>query len=364
MLKFILISVLTHCLLSLTMARQQTDDHFNIPFSNHYYGCLDKKNVTVLVEIEKPDYLYEISNLLSYLDNEQPCYSLNVYLFNARKFVPWDDSVGYLVQSDFPKKRHEKETREIIGSLQRQHSTDTTTNQILLFFRDHRGDDLAILEKLQNLDAQPNWNVIFVCDPILCTSGVNPPFPINRVVPSPFLKPDLLPVRNHLKSLIDNPDFDRFELVKHFKPVEDQRWNCLENTTIKFDGGTLFTLKIMEHVMLLLQNTQDLNTHVRYFHEREIWSYFKSYYKLHRLQQTIVHHDSTVICLSVNLPSKDCAQSFTGKKRSIVYVDADLNGKDILKLYRNWSDKFNSFVVKKHDIKENLLEDILEVACS
>ena len=324
--KLILICVLTHCLLSLTMARQQTDDHFNIPFSNHYYGCLDKKNVTVLVEIEKPDYLYEISKLLNYLD--QPCYSLNVYLFNVRKFVPFDNSVGHLVQSDYPqKKRHKKETREIIDNLQRQNSTDATTDQILLFFQNREDLDRegynAILKKLQNLDAQPNWNIIFVCNPGLCTLGFDPPFPINRIVPFWFSKSDLLPVRNHLRSLIDNPDFDRFEFLKQIEVVGDQRWNCLKNTTIGF-ADRYFTFKIMEDVVLLLQNTQDLNTHVRFKHEPSIWRYFIRYYKLHRLHSFIVHHDSNVLCISADgWSSNSCTQPYKGEKRAIIYVKND-----------------------------------------
>lgn len=269
--------VLTNCLVNVLFFPmiEQTEVNYHkikiLPSNpNFFIGCLDnKKNVMVLTDILKPTYLDDISKVVRNL-NDNPCYRVYIYALNIKKFVPWNGiNLDHLIlaEGDTPVFINELTFHEIIGAIQDQYSN---TNQTLLFFFDFR-TDRPLIKELKTLDAQPNWNVIFVCEPVVCKSEwvPKPPFPINRMVPSSFLKPNLLPIRNHLKSLIDNPEFDRFELIKKIK-IGDQRLKCLKNATIRLQGDSLLTLRMMEDVVLLLQNTQHLNTHVRFYFERPI----------------------------------------------------------------------------------------------
>ena len=387
---------------SLLLMTVEGMEHFMSPFPE-VYGCLEKKNVTVFAAgTVNPTQLYKLSTLFNHLQNS--CTDLFVFFHNLRKVFRWSDNLRNQFESDYPKRVGETETVEFIEDLQDRHFT---AKQILLFFYPTSVYSIYfyfgryVSNKLHMLDAERNWNVIIVCSSAkLCPKNYpNPIIPINRIVPIPISTSSL---KSLLNSLIDNPDFDRLELLKHIK-LDDKRLKCLKNKTIYvvesysattkgFEHSTIITYKIMEDITLLLHNTEDL--HTKFVVQLEFfagsYSNWKDLteerlsnkrFKIRWAPDLWERPEESGILDSWNRTTDDvylfdgvtntidyCTRGFKGRESAVFYVHSSSRDSLVQYFYQFCRDEYERIFVKKPNrfedgSFENWVEDVLSVAC-
>ena len=367
---------------SLLLMTVEGMEHFMSPFPE-VYGCLEKKNVTVFAAgYVNPTQLYELSTLFNHLQN--PCTDLFVFFRNLRKVFRWSDNLRKQFESDYPKGVVETETVEFIEDLQDHHFT---AKQILLFFYPSVWYEITynVLQELHMLDAERNWNVIIVCSSELCPKNYPVKMiPINRIVPIPIGTSSLKSLLNQLNSLIDNPDFDRFELLKHIK-LDDKRLKCLKNKTIhvvetsEFKYNPIISYKNMEDIALLLHNTEDFHTKI-IFHLDSGYHYWKDLTeerlsnKRFKIQDFDIYDswdrntDDVYFFNREVAPYLYCYQGFKGRKSAVFYVPFSSDDKFVKNMNRLCGDVYERVFVKKpnrfeDESMEYWVEDVLSAAC-
>ena len=233
-------------------------EYFNAPLSTTY-GCLERKNVTVMYTYYHPimsdnGNLFLINKLLN--DLEDPCYTFFVYSPSLKKVVRWDSDYLNPLDDSFAPILTDRESLVFIGSLQAQQS-EVGAKQVLLVFGITVGN---VLKQIEILDAEANWDVIIICISVYCP--VSQTIPINRFV---FLSFFSMPfngdfmVTSRLIALFKNPDFNKIEYLKQVKP-EDERLKCLKNKTIHIYFDPSYDLDLIENIAILVYNTRKLST--------------------------------------------------------------------------------------------------------
>ena len=101
----------------------------------------------------------------------------------------------------------------------------------------------SVVHALENLNTERNWNVIVVC----YRCPVSQRILVNRFVQTLLAQKKK---KKKLKSLVRNPDFNKFEYLKHVK-LDDERLKCLKNKTIYSILDALITHDVLENIALL-----------------------------------------------------------------------------------------------------------------
>ena len=356
---------------------EETIDRFNRSSLSGIYGCLETTNVSVLVEEYAGrdrllKFAFRLNDLvLDYLKN--PCTNVFFYSYDSQKFAEWNEKQSNVFEAgSFDPTR--KNTVEIIENLREQDSKDTNSKQILLYMRYILQFDEEISEKLGLLDAEPNWNVILVCHPSRCP--LNNLIPIHRIVPMEYPYP-YITIRNDIKNLIENPDFNKFELLRHTQ-LEDKRLKCLagKNIYVFLSYSASYAIKLFEEIALLLSSTRNMNTKIimrgnvenfwllytkenKISSERFIMTIESRYTIKQMIKDTI--RDTTTGIYTIQGGGKDivCSHYSTSRrhKSAVVYT---FGGGEFA---QNCTRSFEKISVRNGEIGENWFEDVLSAAC-
>ena len=349
------------------------------------YRCLETTNVTVLVDVTSP-YLNEVSNnLLDHLRNQ--CTSVFVYFHKSQKFVQWSDNLHTAFESEIPKRTSLiKRKVEIIEDLQKLYQYGTFSKQVLIFLQNEENFHMTIMRKLGMLHGEPNWSVIIVCEPYYCpsTNLTYPRIPFHRVFPSSFQNTDLNHIRNHVSSLIENPDFNRFEFLKQIQ-FEDERLKCLKGKTIHvLTSSWIMSNKLVEDIELLLQQTKRINTKVVFVSniiDSNFWNFFFKQNRIlnseeftmaigeHSFAREIrdyVRDPNGIYMIETELERKKdlfCGRLRLSHKNTVFYVGPGATDISIKEYSEECSDELGKISIKKQNIEDIWLEDVLSLAC-
>lgn len=358
---------------------------FNTPFSQIYkYGCLETTNVTVYIEMHDRMVTYrdQINSLFKHL--KTPCSNLFVYFQNQRKVVQWNEDLHHMrFQSEDRRNSNDDENHffneglEFITELQYH---NFTSKQTLVYFLDYKivTGLHNLLESLGKLENKSNWNVIIVCHSRLCPTN-DLMIPINRIVPIEVYNPNSISfLPNHLKGLIDNPDFDRLEYLKHIK-LPEKKLKCLNNKTIRIEIYTGFTFPILENMILLLSNTDSTTKIV--FHLSENSNYYWHIIKEHKLNNQRLLFEKTnhfdffikniiypydIFVVIDNTPVIDILKIFVKNLKKDVFGNLHSGQRWLIYSYDQKNENLytnKKTVLKKRDIDKYWLEDVVNVAC-
>lgn len=157
-----------------------------------------------------------------------------------------------------------QDTLSFIDSLHEYYSTlksSTSSKNTLIFFQTYRDVADGVVSALEELDSKADWDVILVCPPRFCLLSQR--IGINKIIPE-------IEGTRELMDIIRNPNFNRFEYLKHVKLHDNRLRKCLEHKSIHIViiNGPDVPLKMLENIALLLYNTEDvagtkINLHVR-----------------------------------------------------------------------------------------------------
>lgn len=365
-------------------------DHLNRSPLSNMYGCLETTNIIVFADINFPSNFKEYSrNLFDHLKTN--CTLVFVYFQKSQKLVQWSDDLHNVFESEIPKSTSTKEKVEIIQTLQEQHQHDIS-KQVLLYFHIHTVIDINVLKKLKKLDVEQSWNVILVCDPNMNCPN-NRIISIHRIVPIiltiEYRIPNFVHVRNQINSLIDNPDFNKFELLRHIK-FEDKRLKCLKGKTIHvISTSQIFSHKLFEDIVLILYRTQSINTKIVVrLRDFSFWNFFIKENMINSERIIFKLDDMRDVFNEIKDPARDhtnniymiqtnyllyyhsfCINSTPqGHKSAVFYFNTDtINTEDTIETVIIYSMeckyKYEKIFIKKYYMGEFWLEDVLNAAC-
>ena len=138
---------------------------------------------------------------------------------------------------------------EIIAIIQdEQFVNDPSTRQILLLVQGYwEFSDKFWLKALERFDNKTDRDVIVYCNHNYCPVEYNIPF--HRIVPDFRFEKDNV---RQLIDVVNNPNFNRFENLKHAKLYDDERLKCLINKTIHIELRP--TISLLESILVLAYN--------------------------------------------------------------------------------------------------------------
>ena len=256
---------------------------------------------------------------------------------------------------------------------------------MLLLIQNEEHFPLTILRKLGVLHAEPDWSGIIVCEPYYCpTINLTPRIPSHRIFPSSFKNPDLNHIRNHVNSLIENPDFNRFEFLKQIQ-FEDERLKCLKGKTIHvLTSSWIMSNKLVEDIELLLQQTKRINTKIVFVSniiDSNFWNFFFKQNRIlnseeftmaigeHSFAREIrdyVRDPNGIYMVETELERKKdlfCGRLRLSHKNTVFYVGPGATDISIKEYSEECSDELGKISIKKQNIEDTRLEDVLSVAC-
>ena len=218
------------------------------------FECLKKTQVTIFMADFIPRTYWDgIYELMDFLMEDSPCFELFVFENSIRRSVPWEE-----FKANSYRVRKVLSNKEIVGLIQdefhveenRPNTYHSNKEQTVLFFRHHwHRDYMDMLRELEMLDNKDNWKVIIGCHVVGCP--VSQTLPIQRVA----AEWDLSFEPKTFIDLIRNPNFNKFDYLKHVK-LDDDRLKCLTNKSIHIQD--IYTLALLENIALLFFNTDEL----------------------------------------------------------------------------------------------------------
>lgn len=202
----------------------------------------------------------QITKLMDVL-SESPCHIPYVFVNHIQRSVPWKQNIWLDVAYDFYSiySLSDKQIANIFedGSFVK----DSRVEQTVLFVQHfiEMYTDENIVKALEGFDSKHNQNVIFIYNDYYYQPIGN--IPPHRLVPKWANNP-IEGLRN-LIDLVKNPNYDRFNSLKHVK-LEDKRLNCLKNKTVHIRSS--FTPSLFENIALLVYNSKEmLTTTIKYY---------------------------------------------------------------------------------------------------
>ena len=249
-------------------------EDFNSDFSQSF-GCLEKTQVTVFV----PRFQYNldlsaIDKLYEHLSHSNNCHTLFMFMNDIKKSLPFKN--GSFVRAPvLPEHKALFLNEAIIDIIQdEQFVNDPSTRQILLIVQGHwEFSDKFWFEALEKFDNKTDRDVIIYCHYNYCPVEHNIPF--HRIVPDFRFEKDNV---RQLIDLVNNPNFNRFENLKHAKLYDDERLKCLINKTIHIELRP--TISLLESILVLAYNTERFSdTKIIYYTDVGGYQYLAAFAK-------------------------------------------------------------------------------------
>ena len=211
------------------------------------FGCLKKTQVTVFVPV-KPNNLdlNVMGELREYLAQSN-CHSLFMFLNDVKKSFPFEKDL-WVRSRDAKEKETDLSMEEIVAIIQEETFVDNPNlRQTLLFIQDR-----------------------FFSEDILLFYNI----PFHRIVPDFSLTQDNVKI---FIDLVRNPNFNRFENIKHHRSDDDERLKCLKNKTVHIQLPP--SISLIENILLLAYNSEEFSTKIIYYNDQGGYQYLDYFVK-------------------------------------------------------------------------------------
>ena len=352
-------------------------------------------------------------------DTQYRCYTLSTYSNYLRKIVDWEaDQVEfnfYRMKREYARIRGQttftiEDTVPFINSLHKygepttvsassssleystgfsedssstaRSSTSTSSktddNHILIFFQAQRDVADGVLSALEELDNKTDWDVILVCSPQYCLESQR--ININKIIPE-FVE------TKELMGVIGNPNFNRFEYLKHVKLHEndDRLEKCLGHKNVHIVVALIsdVPLKMLESIALLVYSTKHMTGTKIHLHVEDrlttFWTYFMEKNGLNKYENFVFNQDGFYEKFfdSVKQPTTNHSYFvFDAPPSDQNQICNTVRGRKSFVFFSSYTDNWSSCVdqlkrtekrlaiVKDYQyIYENLIEEIFRVSC-
>ena len=260
-------------------------DFYESSFSN-IVGCLERTQVTFLIRGPyfsfNENMVYQLMEFLS----ESPCHTPYIFINSLKRSIQWKH-----IRFNFDPIQKRLSITDLVAIIEDETFVENTiaNKQTLLFFGEFfvASDDGRALRALDEFENKKDRNVIFVD---YGNYEHIRHIPFNRVVLGELLNVELL------INLVINPNYNNAKYIKHFK-IKDARLRCLKNKTIhiitrkfvnlqgkfkfqnKYDVDDMNYLSLMKSIVILVQNTQELSTKIKFYYADGISMYGKEDYE-------------------------------------------------------------------------------------
>ena len=262
-------------------------------------------------------------------------------------------------------------------------TTNTSTKQILFI---DLIDDLDLTERMKKaivlIEKNTKWNVILICYLSSCPKTTN--LPIHRIVAT-FKIDDF--VKRKVKDLIRNPNFNRFEFLKHVE-IKSENLTCLAKKTVHILIGNLNTLELFEIIAFMKSNIEENNNKTKfiiyiswlfpdefleYYLEENRLDYITMVYGIPKILPTQTGNGVLFIYVRY-LPYITIGNYSVNSRNSVVFFDVRGFNRDSRELVEAWYNQqavFKKTVQKLStkiykDLKEfskNFMENLLDASC-
>lgn len=348
------------------------------------YGCLEETNViyvTYDIRIFSDEY---IDSLLSVL--EEPCITISYFNHNLRKVVQWKEMEQSKFESSLKNEINKAELDEFIESLHNQNFDKGSTSKQILVIDRYDGGHLTVrmTEAIGLLEKNTKWNVIFICNALIVNCPIIPHLPIHRIV-TMF---DYKSIHRRVKELVLNPDFNKFEFLKHVK-IDNRNLTCLENKTVHIVSGDIYSSQLLEIIAFIKYNTEQ-NTTTKFIiyminEEEKFFTYFLKQNELDSYRISIVYFDqdqlsfptqtnNSIFFLNAPYSSLNSGENYSSNSRNSVVIYEHSGNEDDIKLAKSWYNRQREFkkTVQKFSFKiyksnaefyENFLDVLMNASC-
>ena len=344
------------------------------------YGCLEETNVTYITysstAYEENYRIDGISNFLAAL--EDPCTTISFYDHSLREVVPWNGEKSKF-DSSLKTEFDDVEFEELIASFNDPNfGRDSTAKQILLVdLSDIYKSIDGVNEKIGLIEKNTKWNVILTCYYMYCP--IIPHLPIHRIVMG-------WDYQARVKDLVQNPDFNKLEFLKHVK-IDNKNLTCLANKTVHmFSRLPSSFVELLEVIALINYNTNDTTKFIIYdtnSNKNSFNTYFLKQTGLDSYNISIAYGHpwyhlkqtgDSVFFFDIEFTTYMRIEEFTSSVRNSAFIYTTSGKEDELTLsesifyQRNGFKKIVQLVLSKvyklaTEFHKNFMEDILNASC-
>lgn len=367
--------IVIQCLLMVTVKGIQDSRTSSLLKS---YGCLEHTSITVFVpDMSEYEYIKRTIEIIEAI--EDPCNTVLIFCPRSRKIIDWKNNLKSIMTTH--KSDVGKQNVEFIRSLREQNiaKNEDVTLRILLVLQFGSNMEKDFSRELQLLQRGTDWDVIISCY-FNCPSIQD--FPINRIVPTIFDRE----ITNGVKDLVKNPDFDKFEYLKHVK-MNHVNLTCLVKKTVHV-FHLYKSLDLLEDAVLLAHNTK--SSHVtlhnqKLFWDLRFWEHYMEQHKLSALNISMEFYNDSYSKLYLNSSNDEIfliaigtltqlpVHHFCNKARKsfLFYGESGNNLNSFNQWYNELHGTCNPFIEKVFvkiyssvvEFQENFIEELLNVSC-